>query len=113
MSFDCTICAEGRHGHLCKTSCAMGTTYDEDSNQCTPLGILPTLLSLIFLARALSTDKRKHFLSLFVSFSHSLSVLRMRAVSASISLFFLFPSVFSFVMSYLYDAKESFMSHMD
>ena len=72
MSLDCTICAEGRHGHLCKTSCAMGTTYDEDSNQCTPLGILPTLLSLIFLACALLTDKRKRFLSLFVFFSHTL-----------------------------------------
>ena len=72
MSLDCTICAEGRHGHLCQTSCAMGTTYDEDSNQCTPLGILPTVISLIFLARALSTDKRKRFLSLFVSFPHTL-----------------------------------------
>ena len=72
MSLDCTICAEGRHGHLCMTSCAMGTTYDEDSNQCTPLGILPTLISLIFLACALSTDHRHFFLSLFLSFSHAL-----------------------------------------
>ena len=71
MSLDCTICAEGRHGHLCQTRCAMGTTYDEDSNQCDPRGILPTVISLIFLACALSTDHRHFLLSLFLSFSHT------------------------------------------
>ena len=114
MSLDCTICAEGRHGHLCMTSCAMGTTYDEDSNQCTPLGILPTVISLIFLARAsLPTNANASFLSLSLSHTHSLSFTCVLVLPRSLffSFFLLFP-LLSW-RSHLYDAKESFMSHMD